>query len=207
MNRIIRLLIISDVFLLTGFGLVQPILAIFVAEHVRGGSIIAAGIATTIFLLCKSIVQLPFSRYVDSHRNTIRYLHLGNILFSIAPILYLIDGSIGMIYIAQVIYGVGAGLAFPTWMHIWYAHLDDHHEGFDASAYSTATSIGAAAAAAIGAVIAQLFGFQATFVAVSVLSLIGSVLLFPLAKEETEIQHAASSTRKKRRGVHAKSRL
>ena len=44
MNRIIKLLMISDVFVLTGFGLVQPILAIFIKDNLVGGTIFAAGL-------------------------------------------------------------------------------------------------------------------------------------------------------------------
>ena len=39
MNRTIILLTVSDIFLLTGFGLMQPILAIFIKENLIEGTI------------------------------------------------------------------------------------------------------------------------------------------------------------------------
>ena len=51
MNRTLKLLILSDVFVFGGWGLISPILAIFINDHLIGGSIEAAGIASTIFLL------------------------------------------------------------------------------------------------------------------------------------------------------------
>ena len=47
----IKLLMISDIFLVTGFGLIDPILAIFIKENLIGGSIFAAGFASTLFLV------------------------------------------------------------------------------------------------------------------------------------------------------------
>ena len=45
MNRTIKLLMISDIFVITGFGLIDPILAIFIKENLTGGTIFAAGFA------------------------------------------------------------------------------------------------------------------------------------------------------------------
>jgi DHA1 family quinolone resistance protein-like MFS transporter len=59
MNRTIKLLMISDIFVLTGFGLIQPILAIFIKEGVAGGTIFTAGVASTLFLVTKSLVHSP----------------------------------------------------------------------------------------------------------------------------------------------------
>ena len=54
MNRTIKLLMFSDIFVLTGFGLIEPILAIFIKENLVGGTIFAAGLASMIFLVTKS---------------------------------------------------------------------------------------------------------------------------------------------------------
>ena len=72
MNKTIVLLIISDVFLLTGFGLMQPILSIFIKENLVGGTVFAAGIAVMLFMLTKSIVQLPLSKIVDKRKQGFR---------------------------------------------------------------------------------------------------------------------------------------
>ena len=44
MNKTIVLLIISDVFLLTGFGLMQPILSIFIKENLVGVQFLLRGL-------------------------------------------------------------------------------------------------------------------------------------------------------------------
>lgn len=94
MNRTIKLLMISDIFVLTGFGLISPILAIFIKDNLIGGTIFAAGLASTLFLITKSVIQLPFSRYVDKHDDTKRWLILGTLFISIVPFIYIFSNHI-----------------------------------------------------------------------------------------------------------------
>ena len=86
MNRTMKLLLLSDIFVLTGFGLIQPILAIYINDGgVSGGTMITAGIASAIFMLTKSLVQLPFGHYVDSHSSKTKWLILGTLLMASVP--------------------------------------------------------------------------------------------------------------------------
>ena len=182
MNHTIKILLISDVFIVTGFGLMSPILAIFFKEDLAGGTIIAAGVASTVFMVVKCLIQLPFSRFVDRQKYDQRFfwLVIGSLLISIVPFLYIFAKDIYAIYIAQVVYGIGSGLAYPTWVELWTTHLDRRHESFEWSMYSSSVGLGTAAAAVIGAVIAQYFGFTATFIGVGVLSLGGCFTLLGL---------------------------
>ena len=183
MNKTIKLLMISDIFVLTGFGLIEPILAIFIKENLIGGTIFAAGLAGTLFLLTKCLVQLPFSRYVDEHDKKIRWLIVGTMLISIVPFIYIFAEKIEYIYLAQIIYGIGSGLAYPTWLGLWSTNLDRKKESFEWSLYSTMTGLGAAAAAAIGAAFAQMIGFNYTFVFVGFMSIAGCLVLLWLEEK------------------------
>ena len=183
MNKIIKLLMISDIFVITGFGLMEPILAIFIKENLIGGTIFAAGLASTLFLITKCSVQLPFSKYIDTHSRKVRWLILGTFLVSIVPFIYIFSKQIMYIYFAQVLYGLGAGLAYPTWLGLWSTHLDRKHESFEWSLYSTLTGLGVAGTAVVGATIAEFFGFEYTFTLTGVMSLIGCIILFKLERK------------------------
>lgn len=184
MNRTIKLLTIADIFILTGFGLISPILAIFIKENIIGGTILTASLASTIFLIVKCVIQLPFSKYVDKHDHKIKFLLIGIFLISFVPIIYLFAQDIKMIYLAQIIHGIGAGLAYPTWLGLWSTHLDKKHESFEWSLYSTVVSIGTAISALIGGVIAQTLGFKYAFFFVWLMTIIGGSILFGLGKKE-----------------------
>jgi len=205
MNRTIKLLMISDIFVITGFGLIDPILAIFIKENLTGGTIFAAGFASTLFLITKSIVQLPFSRYVDSHKDKIKWLIIGTLLISIVPFIYIFVNHINYIYMAQVLYGIGSGLAYPTWLGLWSTHLDKKHESFEWSLYSTFVGIGTALTASIGAAISQFIGFEYTFALVGLISLIGCFILFNLERREHQMNNIILyHYHKKRKLIHKK---
>jgi MFS family permease len=184
MNRVIKFLMISDILVLTSFGLIDPILAIFFKEDLIGGTILMAGLASTIFLLTKSFVQLPFSRYVDAHnyQTRIKWLILGSFLISTVPFIYIFAKHIYLIFFAQIILGLGSGLAYPTWLGLFSIHLDKNKESFEWSLYSTLSGLGTAVTAAVGAALSQFIGFTFTFVLVGILSLMGCLVLFKLDK-------------------------
>lgn len=171
---------ISDIFFITGFGLIDPILAIFVKENLVGGTIFAAGLASTLFLTTKCIVQLPFSKYVDKHDDKVQWLILGSMFIAVVPFLYLFAKDVNIIYVAQFIHGIGSGLVYPTWLGIWSTNLDKKQESFEWSLYSTVTGIGTAITAAVGGLIAQYVGFSLSFVLVGILSIVGCAVLFRL---------------------------
>jgi len=185
MNNTTKLLIISDIFVLTGFGLIDPILSIFIKWNLVGGTIFAAGAASMLFIITKSIVQMPFSRYVDKHGriSRIKGLIIGTFLVSSVPFIYVFSNNIVFIYIAQVIHGFGSGLAFPSWMGLWSKNLNEEQRSFEWSLYSTLIGIGTGLSGLIGAEIAELFGFTYTFLMVGIMSIIGCVVLFGLERK------------------------
>ena len=195
MNTTIKLLMLSDIFIVTGFGLISPILAIFFKENLIGGTIFTVGLASTIFLIVKSIVQIPFSKYVDRHDHKVRWLIRGTLLISMVPFIYIFSKSIYQIYFAQVLYGIGAAMAYPTWLGLFSTHLDKKHERFEWGLYSTSVGLGAAVTAAV----AEYIGFTYTFMLVGLLSLVGCAILFNLERKEDKTNKALSIHYHKRR--------
>ncbi|MGV8172566.1 MAG: MFS transporter [Candidatus Woesearchaeota archaeon] len=183
MNKTLYLLWFSDVFILTGFGLTAPILAIFIKDHILGGTVLAAGIASAIYLTTKAIVQIPFSRYVDSHENKVKWLHIGTFLIVTVPFQYIFAENIMSIYLAQITYGIGAGLAASAWLSLWSTHLDKHHEGFEWSLYSATVGLGTGLSAVVGGTIATYWGFNTAILIMGALAFIGFLVLLNLEKK------------------------
>ena len=191
MNRTMKMLMLSDIFVLTGFGMIQPILAIFINGGVAGGTVLTAGIASALFLLIKSLVQLPFGRYIDGHARKMKWLMIGTLLMALVPIIYVTAHSIYQVYMAEAIYGIGSGLAYPTWLGLWSSNLDKGKESFQWSIYSTSTGIGTAATGAAGAAISTLLGFTATFMLAGLLCLLGCFALLALEKRNDQKEDLA----------------
>jgi MFS family permease len=180
MNKILYVLWFSDIFILTGFGLATPILAIFIKDNIIGGTILTAGMASALYMGVKAVVQIPFSKYVDSHEDKVKWLWIGTFLIATVPFQYLVAKNIYAIYIAQAIYGIGAGIAASAWLSLWSTHLDKNHEGFEWSIYSATVGLGMGIAAFLGGVLATYFGFNTTIITMGILSVIGFLILLYL---------------------------
>ncbi|MDZ4226766.1 MAG: hypothetical protein U1B79_01505, partial [Candidatus Pacearchaeota archaeon] len=125
MNKKLLLLILSDILILSSFGLIGPIFAIFIIENLEGGTIVAAGLSTTIFLVVKSTVQLPLSKYfIDKEKHKTRALLMGTFLIISVPFIYFFAKTVYAIFVAQAIYGLGAALAYPAWFSLFTTYMD-----------------------------------------------------------------------------------
>jgi MFS family permease len=182
MNKTLKLLIFSDIFILSGYGLVAPILAIFIKDNLIGGSILTAGIASTIYLLAHSVLQIFFA-YKFNPKDRIWMLLLGTGLIVFVPIGYILITQIYQLYIIQLVYGIGAAFAYPSWSSLFTSNLEKGKRGFQWSVYSSSVGIGTAITAAAGAWLAEKIGFQTVFLLTGLCSLVGLLILFGLEKK------------------------
>ncbi len=213
MNKKLKLLIFSDILILSSFGLIAPIFAIFILG-LEGGSIIAAGLATTIFWVVRSSVQLPLSRYlIDKHRFKTKLLLVGTFLIVTVPFIYIVDRNVYVIFFAQAVYGLGAALAYPSWFSLFTTYLDKRQKGFQYSVWNTGVGLGVATAAFFGATIAETFGFVPLFIFVGLMALSGFFIIIALDKiemkeyrEKEKIRKQKEREKKKRRKAMEKAK-
>ena len=186
MNKIVRFLLLGDTVIFTGFGLSAPILAIFIADNVIGGSIFTAGIASALFFIVKAFIQIPFSRYIDSHDDSkaLRWLLVGTFLIVVVPFIYMIANHIYWIFLAQIIFGIGLGFYSPSWLGLWSVHLDEGHESFEWSTQAGITGLGSAVMALVGAAVAQYVGFRITFLLAGIVVFLGGSVLVALSHQK-----------------------
>lgn len=180
-NKVIRFLTFSDILMLSGWGLVNPIFAVFVTDQIQGGNVEMAGLAITIFLLTKSLAQVPIAWMIDRKKGEIDdfwVMIIGSLVISLSAFLFIFAKTVSHILLIQVINGLGAALSYPSWLAIFTRHVDYRKEGFEWSIYFTLTDLGGALAAGLGGVIANYLGFQPLFLLVSLLSLLGTAFLF-----------------------------
>jgi DHA1 family quinolone resistance protein-like MFS transporter len=182
MNRTLKLLILSDVFVVSGFGLIAPILAIFIKDNLVGGTILAAGIASAIFLITHSTLQLLFA-YKFNPKDRIWMLWVGTALIALVPFGYIFSTQIYHIYLVEFIYGIGAAFAYPSWSSLFTSNLEKGKRGFQFSIYSSAVGIGTAITAGVGALLAEKTSFQFVFILTGILSIVGLIVLFKLEKK------------------------
>lgn len=182
-NAVIRTLIVSDVVLTGAAGLMGPIFALFVEDFISGGNAAVAGIAAAVYLLTKSIMQIPIASMIDKIRgekDDFYTLVIFSVLMSLVPLLYLIVKTPLQLYFTQFLLGLFTAFTFPSYMAIFTRHIDPHKEGTEWGVYFTLTDLVGAALAAIGGYIAIASGFPILIWIMVTLSVIGSLLLLPI---------------------------
>ena len=102
------------------------------------------------------------------------------LLIAFIPLFYLVIHTPLQLYVIQFILGIFTAFTFPTYMAIFTRHIDKTKEGVEWGMYFTLTDLTGAAFAAVGGYIAMSSGFPTLIIAVVFLSVIGSLLLFPI---------------------------
>lgn len=181
MNPVIRLLIISDTIIIGAGGLLGPIFALFIEDFITGSSAAVVGIAAGIYLFTKSIFQIPIAKLIDhirGEKDDFWFMFSFTILISLMPLLYLIIHTPLQLYIVQFLIGLFTAFTFPTYMAIFTRHIDKKKEGTEWGLYFTLTDLTSAALAAAGGYIVASQGFPVLIIAVVIISLIGSLMLW-----------------------------
>jgi len=184
-NPVIRLLIISDTVIGGAVGLLGPIFALFVEDFIVGGNAAVAGIAAAVYLLTKSVLQIPIANFIDrvrGEKDDFWLMFVFTILISVIPLFYLIIHTPLQLYLVQFVLGFFTAFTFPTYMALFTRHIDKEKEGTEWGVYFTLTDLTSAILAAVGGYVATLQGFPTLIVVVVVVSVIGSLLLWPIKR-------------------------
>ncbi|MEF8846895.1 MAG: MFS transporter [Candidatus Paceibacterota bacterium] len=191
-NKVIRTMIFSDLALLFGWGLVTPILAIFIVQNIKGGDAQVAGIAVGIYWLVKSILQVPLANWLDKIEGEIDdYYALisGTLLASLVPLGFIFASLPWHMYALQGVHSLGMALAIPSWAAIFTRHIEDGKEALSWSLDSSALGVGTGVAGIIGGSLVEVVGFNSLFVGVSVLGLIATLILLLIRKDIIPKKH------------------
>ena len=167
--------------ILSAFGLLSPVFAIFVTGQIEGGTATVVGFAMAVYFIAKSLVQIPVGRFIDKRsgeKDDFWVLILGYVILTSVPFLYLLARSPAHVYFLQSLLGVADALAVPAYLAIFSRHLDREHEGTEWSIRSVFTGGAAAIAGAAGGIIVDSFGFSVLFISAGVISALSALSIF-----------------------------
>jgi len=185
-NRVVMVLVYADLIFFTAAGLITPIMAVFYVDEINGGSIALAGLVTALFWVVKSAVQVPVSLYADSHKgehDDFILMVIGYAIAALVPFLYfLFVTEAWQVYLLEALSGVGYGLMVPTYLAMFTRHIDKQKENFEWTLHSNAVGLGYAAAAAIGGLLAERFGFRTVFLLTAIVMALSPIVLLFIRK-------------------------
>jgi len=188
-NKIIKTLVTSDLFLNLGWGLLSPVFAIFILEKVSisgaTGAAQIAGLSALFYWIPKSFFEIPVGIYLDKNhgeKDDFWFMFAGMIIISFVPIGYIFSSLPWHIYLCQVIYAAGMAMVLPSWLAIFTRHIDKGKEAFEWSLETTAIGTGAGIAGGLSGIIVALLGFKVLFIFVSCLTLFSTMILLVIRK-------------------------
>jgi len=186
-NKVIKILILSDMSLIAGLGFIAPIFAIFLTDRIQGGgNIEVVGYAAAIYWIFKSLVVIPLGQYLDRNhgeKDDLWFIIIGNLLAALAIFGYIFSSLPWHIYLLQVVYALGMGMNVPGYTAIFTRHIDKGREALNWSVRSCLIGIGAGVSGALGGIIANRFGFNTLFIGVGIFILLSAFLPFLISKE------------------------
>lgn len=185
-NKVIRVLILSDIALLSGIGFYSPIFAIFLTDRIQGGNVAVAGYAAAIYWIVQSLVIIPFGKYLDKNhgeKDDLWFIVIGNSLTALAVFGYLFASLSWHIYLLEAIFSIGMSMNIPAFTALFTRHIDKDKVAFDWSVRAALIGMGSGVAGAVGGVVANNFGFNTLFVGVIAFILFSAFLPFLISKQ------------------------
>jgi len=179
-NKVIRILISSDILLQSGWGLIGPIFAIFLTKQIHGGSLEMVGFIAATYWITKSIVQPFIAHHLDKNhgeKDDIMFLIVGMYVANLIPLGYAFSSQPYHIFILEFVRGLAMACVVPTWSGIFTRHIDKGREAFSWSLESTGLGFAAGISGAFGGILASLISFKIVFVMVSIFGILSSTIL------------------------------
>ncbi|MDE1974942.1 MAG: MFS transporter [Patescibacteria group bacterium] len=180
-GRIVKYLILADLFFWGGWGLINPIFALFIVAKVPEATAFTVGAAFAVYWLVKAVWQIPVAIFLDKHegeRDDFNALILGLTAAGFTALVFPLVNNMFWLFVVVVLQALAYGLYTPSWSAIFSRHLDKDHYAFDWSLDSTTIGVASGIAAFVGGAIANLWGFDAVFILTGIASLVSAVLLF-----------------------------
>jgi MFS family permease len=186
-NQIVRAYIISESFVWSAWNLVIPILAIFVVDNIKGGSIQTAASAYSIYLLTRVVFELICGKILvktnDSKKYTIALM--GIVILGFSYLFFSISQSVSTLLIGYMVAGLGLGLSAPAKNALFSIHIEKNKEATDWSIADAVTFGCMALASALGGFFVSVYGFQVLFAIAAAVNFLGAIpfILFIYKKD------------------------
>lgn len=179
-GRVVKYFVLSDLFLLAGRGFIDPIFSVFMVQKIAGATLTTVGIATALYLILRSLFQVPIANYLDrikGEKDDFLALIIGLFISGFCPLAMLWVNQVWELYIVQAFLAAAFALYFASWPTIFSRHLDKDRVAFDWSLDSVATSVAAGVTGLLGGIAADLWGYAPVFIASAFLSFVAAFIL------------------------------
>lgn len=159
-----KLLAATDLILASAFGLILPILPIFLIDRIPGATLLTVALTYSFFFVSKAFFSWVYELFLMHGEYLKRIksgLFFGSLLITITPIIYLYATEMTHIFLAQMILGLGFAFLKTSWMHLTHQTIEKFFHETLLHAHGFVLTFCLAIAAAAGGFIAYNFGYNA----------------------------------------------
>ncbi|MFA5165746.1 MAG: MFS transporter [Candidatus Paceibacterota bacterium] len=186
-NPIVKTLLLSDVFFYIGWGLVQPLMALFIIKNIQNGDAVSVGWSTAIYWLTFSVLRVPFGLFLDNkegEKDDYFFLTFGLLLAALVAFGFIFANRIWHLYLLQFMHGLGMAMSLAGWSAIFQRHLDPKLESTEFGISSSSVALVTALSAVLGGWILEKTGsFVSVFAVVGLFGMAGVAVLLLIANE------------------------
>lgn len=178
-NKVVKYFILSDLTFLAGWGLLDPLFAVFVTRNIPGATVMTVGIMAAIYWIVKSTLQIPISIYLDKNdgeKDDFYVLVVGLLLASLVLFSFMAVTQVWHLYLIQVFKAIAFALYVPTWTAILSRHLDRDKVAFEWALAGTSAGFAIGITGLISGWLASL-GFNLIFLIGGFLGLASAIFL------------------------------
>ena len=179
-SKLVKYFVISDFFLLAGWGFIDPIFSVFVVQKIVGGTLITVGIAAGIYWILKSTLQIPIAKYLDrtpGEKDDFVALIGGLVLAGISAMAFCLVDNAPALYFVQAVHAIAFAFYSASWPAMFSRHLDKDRFAFDWSLDSVTVGVAAGITGLLGGIVAETWGYTAVFLSAGALSFIAAFVL------------------------------
>lgn len=180
-SRGLKILLVTNSFILLAGAMLGPIQAIFVG--MVGGDLMEAGFASGIFSLVAGVTVLLSGRFTDKLKEPELVVVVGYIIMAAGFLSYLFVNSIVLLFLAQIVIGFGDAIYNPAFDALYSKHLDSEKAGSQWGVWEATNYFTAAIGAVLGGIIAKNFGFTPVFIIMATLCIISAIYIYFLPRD------------------------
>ncbi|MDD4930760.1 MAG: MFS transporter [Candidatus Colwellbacteria bacterium] len=180
-NKVVRNFVISDLVLFGGWGLISPVMSIFVIENIEGASLITVGALALVYWVVRSAIELPMAIVIEkteTEKDDMYVLISGLLLISVSAFWLSFVETIPQLFLFQAVYALGFALYAAAWSGIFSRHIDKSKAAISWAVDHTLIGIATGVTGILGGYIAQDFGFSPIFFLAGMASFVAAVLIF-----------------------------
>lgn len=174
LTRICYHLILSDILFVGAWGMISPIIALFITNKIFQASAITIGIYTFLHFLTQSLFQIPIANFLDGkegEHDEFYCLFGGVVLSGLTAVCYLAVKDPIALYLAACMQGLGMAMYMPAWSSIFSHHLNPSKVAFAYALDGTAIGLSTAGFGLLGGIVYKYFGGNILFIAIAILSI------------------------------------